>query len=115
MLSKLFSNRSTNIRRIIIMILFLGFFVFLYFFNQVERVELVNQKGTGFEKAVVEDVVKDNIQKDGSRVGKQDLKVRMLSGKQKGKILDATSFSGYLYGADCKEKYEGHCFHKYIR
>jgi uncharacterized membrane protein len=85
------------------MILFLGFFAFLYFFNQVERVELVNQKGTGFEKAVVEDVVKDNIQKDGSRVGKQDLKVRMLSGKQKGKILDATSFSGYLYGADCKK------------
>lgn len=52
---------------------------------------------------MVEEVVKDNIQKDGSRVGNQEVRVKMLSGDMKGKILNATSFSGYLYGADCKK------------
>ncbi|AGK95136.1 YibE/F family protein [Clostridium pasteurianum] len=103
MLSKVFSNKFINIKRIIIIILALGFFIFLYFFNQVNKVELTNQKGTSFDKAVVEEVVKDNIQKDGSRVGNQDVRVKMLSGAMKGKILNATSFSGYLYGADCKK------------
>lgn len=103
MLYKVFNGKSHNIRRIIIGILSISFFLFLYFFNQIDKVELINQKGTEFEKAIVEQVVKDNIQKDGSRVGKQEIKVRMLSGSQKGKVLDATSFSGYLYGADCKK------------
>ncbi|MFT8314898.1 MAG: YibE/F family protein [Clostridium sp.] len=103
MLSKVFSNKLTNIKRIVIIILALGFFIFLYFFNQVNKVELTNQKGTSFDKAVVEEVVKDNIQKDGSRVGNQEVRVKMLSGDMKGKILNATSFSGYLYGADCKK------------
>lgn len=103
MLYKVFNDKSANIRRIIIGILSISFFLFLYFFNQIDKVQLINQKGTEFEKAVVEKVVKDNIQKDGSRVGKQEIKVRMLSGSQKGKVLDATSFSGYLYGADCKK------------
>lgn len=103
MFLKLFNNKLINIRRIIIAVLTLGFFIFLYFFNQVDKVELVNQKGTEFSKAVVEEVVKDNIQEDGSRVGNQQVRVRMLSGSQKGKLLNANSFSGYLYGADCKE------------
>lgn len=101
--SKLLNDRGTNIRRLIIISLAFCFFIFLYFFNKVDKVELVNQKGTEYEKAIVEKVIKDNLQQDGSRVGNQEVKVRMLSGSKKGEIIDATSTSGYLYGAGCKE------------
>lgn len=103
MLDSLFKNKSLNIQRIVAAVLSIAFFIFLYFFNHVSKVELINQKGTSFDKAVVEDIVKDNIQLDGSRVGNQIVKVRMLSGNKKGQVLSATSFSGYLYGADCKK------------
>ena len=96
-------NKANNIRRITIFLIFIGFIVFLYFFNQVNKIELINQQGTGFEKAVVEEVVTDNLQSDGTRVGNQQIKVKILSGELNGKILDATSTSGYLYGADCKK------------
>ena len=102
MFSKLFKDKEANIRRGIILLLTIGFLIFLYFFNQVDKVQLVNKQGTTFEKAVVEQIVKDNIQEDGSRADKQNVKVRILSGNHKGKLLDATSFPGYLYGADCK-------------
>lgn len=103
MFSKLFNDRQANIRRAVILLLGIGFFVFLYFFNQIDRVQLVNKQNTGFEKAVVEEIAQDNINKDGARGDKQKVKVRILSGEYKGKLVDATSFSGYLYGADCKE------------
>ncbi|MEG0295823.1 MAG: YibE/F family protein [Clostridium sp.] len=103
MLSKLFNDKSTIMRRGIILLLGIGFFVFLYLFNQGDRPELVNKKGTSFDKAVVEEVIKDNLQEDGSRVGNQIVKIKLLSGELKGESIEATSFSGYLYGADCKE------------
>lgn len=103
MFSELFNDKSANIRRIIITIVAIGFFIFLYFFNQVDKIPLVNQSGSSFDKAVVEEVVKDNLQTDGSRAGNQEVKVRILTGSLKGKILNATSTSGYLYGAPCKK------------
>ena len=103
MFSELFIDKRVNIRRGIILILAIAFFIFLYFFNQVDKAQLVNRQGTSFEKAVVEEVLNNtNIQSDGKNVGKQIVKVRMLSGEYKGKVLEATSFSGYLYGAACK-------------
>ncbi|MBR9646987.1 YibE/F family protein [Clostridium tyrobutyricum] len=102
MISRLFGDRTTNIRRVIIIILALIFFTFLYFFNHIDKVQFSNKEGVSFDKAVVVDVIKDNIQKDGSRVGRQTVKIKMLSGNYKGRVLNATSTSGYLYGADCK-------------
>lgn len=102
MFSKLFKDKQANIRRVSIILITIGFLVFLYFFNQVDKVQIVNKQGTTFEKAVVEEIVKDNLQEGGSRADKQNVKVRLLSGERKGKLLEATSFSGYLYGADCK-------------
>ena len=96
-------NKSTTIKRAIIIILMLMFGVFLYFFNNIEKVQLNNTAGVTYEKAVVKEVVKDNIQEDGSRIGYQQIKVKMLSGDYKGQILEATSFAGYLHGADCVE------------
>lgn len=106
MFSELFNDKSMNIRRLIIMIAALIFFIFLYFFNKVDKVQLINQKGSSFDKAVVEEVVKDNLQADGSRVGNQIVKVKMLTGSHKGEILEATSTAGYLYGAPCKRNME---------
>lgn len=77
------------------------FFIFLYFFNNIEKVELVNRAGTSYVKAVVNEIIEDNIQEDGSRIGYQKVKLKVLSGNLKGQIVDGTSFAGYLYGADC--------------
>lgn len=98
MFSELFKDKNSNIRRGIILLIGIGFFTFLYFFNQVDRVQLVNREGTSFEKAVVTEIINDN----GESNGKQKVNVKILSGEYKGRTINATSFSGYLYGADCK-------------
>ena len=97
----MFKNKiRENIFLSILLILFLGF---LYFFNNIEKVQLVNREGISYEKAIVTEIIEDNIQEDGSRIGYQKIKVKILSGNFKNRILDATSFSGNLYGADCIE------------
>lgn len=103
MFSKLLSSKSSILQKIIILLLAALFLIFIFLFNKGERIQLINQDGTGYEKAVVESVVKDNVQQDGSRVGNQLVKVRILTGDKKGQVFDATSPSGYLYGANCTE------------
>lgn len=95
-------RRKKNINSKVITFCFLIiFFIFLYFFNNIERVELVNSSGTSYVKAVVNEIVEDNIQEDGSRIGYQKVMLKVLSGKLKGQLIEVTSFAGYLYGADC--------------
>lgn len=79
------------------------FFLFLYFFNQVDKTELVNTNDRTFEMARVVKIVTDNLQEDGNRYGNQALKLQMLTGSLKGQTVDATSDSGYLFGAACRE------------
>ncbi|HBE81079.1 MAG TPA: YibE/F family protein [Firmicutes bacterium] len=79
------------------------FAVFLFFFNQVNKVDLVNTQGRTFEKAKVVAIVRDNLAEDGKRYGNQVLKLQMVTGKLKGQIVDATSDSGYLFGAACRK------------
>lgn len=76
-------------------------FSFYTFFNKIEKVELINRTGTSYEKAIVVEIIEDNLQEDGTRIGYQKVKLKILSGNLKGNILDGTSFAGYLYGADC--------------
>lgn len=102
MLSKLFPDKSTTIRRIVTVWIVVLFVAFLYFFNQVEKTQMVTSVGRTFEKATVTEVVTDNLQEDGNRYGNQELKLKMLTGELKGKIVDGTSDSGYLFGAACK-------------
>ena len=95
-------RRKKNINSKVITFCFLIiFFIFLYFFNNIERVELVNSSGTSYVKAVVNEIVEDNTQEDGSRIGYQKVMLKVLSGKLKGQLIEGTSFAGYLYGADC--------------
>ena len=103
MFSKLLRNRSLLLKKIIILLLAVLFILFVFLFNKGERIQLLNQEGTEYEKAVVENVLKDNVEKDGSRAGNQIVSVRILTGNKKGQVFEATSPSGYLYGANCTE------------
>lgn len=76
------------------------FLVFLFFFQQhVSKKALLPQDGSSFEQADVVSITKDNLQSDGTRVGTQLLRIRITSGKYKGKIMEASNISGYLHGA----------------
>lgn len=101
MLTDLLKSRKNIKKNIIVSIIIILFFFFLYFFNKIEKVELINRTGTSYEKAIVVEIIEDNLQEDGTRIGYQKVKLKILSGNLKGNILDGTSFAGYLYGADC--------------
>jgi uncharacterized membrane protein len=103
MIATLFADQKKTWRRIIFAGIAILFVVFLFFFNQVPKVNLVNTKGRTFEKAKVVAIVKDNLAEDGKRYGNQVLKLQMLTGKLKGQIVEATSDSGYLFGAVCQK------------
>ena len=83
---------------LLLLILFLGFVVHI---NQVDKVELIARTGQTFEKGVVTEILQDNLQPDGSRVGEQRIKVRMTTGVREGQEIETTSSSGYLFGAGC--------------
>ena len=69
--------------------------------NQVGKVALVSREGQTFEKGVVTEILQDNVQPDGSRVGEQVVRVLMKTGELKGREIETTSSSGFLFGAPC--------------
>ena len=73
----------------------------VYFLNQVTKTELINRTGQSFERGVVTEVLEDNIQEDGLRVGQQLVVVHMTTGVRKGQLLRTTSSAGFLFGAPC--------------
>ena len=97
-----FSDKRLLFKRATVALLALLFFLFLYFLNQIEKPELVNTYGRTFEKATVAEILQDNLQEDGSRVGNQVVLLKMRSGQLKGQLLEATSANGYLFGANCE-------------
>lgn len=70
--------------------------------NDIDFVPLVNSEGKTYEKAVVTQIIKDNLIENGTRVGQQEVMVKILKGSHKGQDFKARSNSAYLYGADCK-------------
>ena len=95
-------TRRKAVRYLIYLLLVCVFAVFVIKLNQVEKTELVVRTGQTFEKAKVVEVLQDNLQENGTRVGEQKVRVHMLTGERKGQDLDITSSSGYLFGAACK-------------
>ena len=69
--------------------------------QNVQKTELINRTGQTFEKGVVTEVIVDNLQPDGTRVGEQRVAVRMTTGVRKGQVIEMTSSAGYLFGATC--------------
>lgn len=90
------------VRYLIYLLFFCVFGVFVFKLNQVEKTELVVRTGQTFEKAEVTEILQDNLDSNGTRVGEQKVRVKMLTGARKGEELDITSSSGYLFGAACK-------------
>lgn len=83
------------------LILLAAFAVLLIWLNQVDKVPLISREGQTFEKGVVTEILQDNLQPDGTRVGEQVVRVRMTTGALAGEELETTSSSGYLFGAPC--------------
>ena len=69
--------------------------------QNVQKTELINRTGQTFEKGVVTEVLVDNLQPDGTRVGEQRVAVRITTGVRKGQVIEMTSSAGYLFGATC--------------
>jgi len=78
-----------------------GLATFLYIFQQVEKPVLVNTGGRTFENATVLDILEDNMQENGMRIGDQKVRLQIDSGALAGKTVEATSANGFLFGAAC--------------
>ena len=94
-------SRKKVVRYLIYLLFVCVFAVFVFKLNQVEKTELVVRTGQTFEKAEVTEILQDNLDSNGTRVGEQKVHVKMLTGARKGEELDVTSSSGYLFGATC--------------
>ncbi len=77
------------------------FLLFLVPFNRIEKTELLETEGRNFEKAVVTQIIQDNVSESGTIAGNQTVMLRLTSGHLKGEELEATSSAGYLFGAHC--------------
>lgn len=102
----LHTDQKTFIRRLLLrwappLLLLLLFGIFVVRINAVDKIGLVSRDGQTFEKGVVTEIIKDNLQYDGSRVGEQLVRVEMKTGARAGQTLEMTSSSGYLFGAGC--------------
>lgn len=95
-------SRKKVVRYLIYLLFVCVFAVFVFKLNQVEKTELVVRTGQTFEKGKVTEILQDNLDSNGTRVGEQKVRVKMLTGARKGEELDITSSSGYLFGATCK-------------
>lgn len=95
-------SRKQVVRYLIYLLFVCVFAVFVFKLNQTEKTELVVRTGQTFEKAEVTEILQDNLDSSGTRVGEQKVRVKMLTGARKGEELDITSSSGYLFGAACK-------------
>lgn len=97
-------DRKQFVFRLVILIVGLAaYLAALCRLHSVEKTEMVSMYGYSYERAKVIEVVADNLTAEGVRVGYQKLRVEILTGSEKGKILDATSSEGNLFGAVCKE------------
>ena len=94
-------SRKKAVRYLIYILLVCVFAVFVFRLNQVEKTELVVRTGQTFEKGKVTEILQDNLDSNGTRVGEQKVRVKMLTGVRKEEELDVTSSSGYLFGAAC--------------
>ena len=83
--------------------LFILFLLGIVLINDFDKAEIVGTYGRDFENAVVTRVIKDNLAEDGQRYGSQEIEIEITKGDHEGETMEATSPSGTLFGADCKE------------
>lgn len=104
-LRKAEKNASTEkriwIRRAVMAIIFLILILTAYRLNTMKKTELVTRTGNTYEKGIVQEVLQDNLQADGTRSGEQVVTVKMTTGVRKGEVIQMTSSSGFLFGTAC--------------
>lgn len=97
--------QQTDIRTLLgrgcLIIISIFFLLFLYRYNQIDKVSLYETDGREFAKATVVKVIKDNEKKDGIYIGSQTVQLQIMSGKWKGKKIEAESPSSFLFGTHC--------------
>lgn len=93
--------RYRLLRRAVPAVLLALFLCFAVWLNGTDKIPIVVRTGQTFEKGVVTEILRDNLQPDGSRVGEQRVTVRMTTGVRAGEEIEMTSSSGYLFGAGC--------------
>lgn len=79
------------------------FLLFFLLFRNTEKAELLETEGRSFEKAEVVRVIQDNETENGNIVGSQIVELKLLTGEQKGAVVEASSSASYLFGAHCEE------------
>ncbi len=76
---------------------------FVIRFNLIEKAEIYHAEGQTFERAKVLRILEDNLTENGSRIGNQKIRLKLLTGELKGTETEAYSSSSWLFGATCKE------------
>ena len=89
------------IRRTVMAAIFFILILAAYRLNTMKKTELVTRTGNTYEKGVVQKVLQDNLQADGTRSGEQVVTVKMTTGVRKGEVIQMTSASGFLVGTAC--------------
>lgn len=79
------------------------FLLFFFSFRGIEKTKLLETEGRAFETAEVKKVIQDNVTENGNDIGDQLVELQILTGEFKGETVEASSSSGYLFGAKCKE------------
>ncbi|WP_455950908.1 YibE/F family protein [Eubacterium sp.] len=92
-------KKYSNIIFVVFLILFIAG---LWLFNsRVTRVPLLSDDNFNFVKGEVVEITEDNTTDNKVNGGSQNVKVKIKSGKYKGKICSANNMNGYLYGTYC--------------
>ena len=89
------------VRRTVMAAIFFILILAAYRLNTMKKTELVTHTGNTYEKGVVQKVLQDNLQADGTRSGEQVVTVKMTTGVRKGEVIQMTSASGFLFGTAC--------------
>lgn len=71
---------------------------FLFHLNDIEKPQLVNTQGRSFERATVTEILRDNLQENGSRIGDQIVRLHFADGTE----AEANCPNGLLFGTVCK-------------
>ena len=80
--------------------------IFLFSYNQVQKPVLAGTEGRTFERAVVVDILQDNVQENGSRIGDQTVSLQLMEGSRTGEIVEANCPNGMLFGTVCRKGME---------
>ncbi|MDY6268799.1 MAG: YibE/F family protein [Selenomonadaceae bacterium] len=85
-------------QRFLVVAVLIAAAAFLMQLNQVDKPQLVNTAGRSFERATVTEILRDNVQENGSRIGDQIVRLTL----EDGSAIEANCPNGLLFGTVCE-------------